>query len=222
MSAPWYDVGDRRPDAAWELYHENSKRGPNDGLRVARAAMEAPDYAACPAIALPDPPPAATRQHGPGPIPLAVLSSLLAAAFRPLAVDTPLSAYMAATSVEALPHGIAWYDAAGHMLRLVRREDPWPSLRAALVAPRVLDRANALVLLVADLDAATAAAGERGYRDALIATGRRLSALDAAADAVGIRLEPVAFHDREVDALLHLDGLARSALAVVALTNGGS
>lgn len=222
MSAPWYDTSDPRPDTAWELYHENSRRGPQDGMRVARSPLAQPDHAASPGVALPEPPPAqpaAPRQPDARPPLLAALSSLLAAAFRTPLADDPVTAYVAAAAVESLPFGISRYDPASHRLHLVRRDDPWPPLRAALSAPSVLDRSNALILLVADLDAATAVAGERGYRDALIATGWRLSALDAAASAAGIGAEPVAFYDREVDALLHLDGLARSVLAAVALTS---
>jgi hypothetical protein len=222
MAAPWYDISDPRPDTAWELYHENSRRGPQDGVRVARSPLAPPDHAASPGVALPDPPPAqsaATLQPDVRTPVLAALSSLLAAAFRAPLADDPVTAYVAAAAVESLPPGISRYDPASHRLHMVRRDDPWPPLRAALAVPSVLDRTTALILLVADLDAATAAAGERGYRDALIATGRRLSALDAAASAAGIGTEPVAFYDREVDALLHLDGLARSVLAAAALTS---
>ena len=35
MSAPWYDVAEPRPEAAFELYHENSKRSRSDGHRRA-------------------------------------------------------------------------------------------------------------------------------------------------------------------------------------------
>ena len=87
-----------------------------------------------------------------------------------------------------------------------------------LLAPDMLRRSGALILLAANLDAATATAGERGYRDALIATGRHLAAMETAAATAGLRLDDtVAFYDREVDALLFLDGLTRSVLAIVAV-----
>lgn len=224
MPLPWYDRDEHRPDSAWEWYHENSKRGPHDGMRAARAPLPAPDYAACPGVALPEPAPAdgaGPKPGDPGAARFAALSSLLAAAFRPPRPDDAIGAFVAIASALSPSRGIAWYDPTGHMLRLVRRDDPWPLLRAALAEPRLLDRSDALILLVGDLDAATAAAGERGYRNALLAAGRRLAALEAAANATAIRLEPVAFHDRDMDALLHLDGLARSVLAAVAITSGG-
>ena len=53
----------------------------------------------------------------------------------------------------------------------------------------MLRRSGALIFLAADLDAATATAGERGYRDALIATGRHLAAMETAAATACLRLE---------------------------------
>lgn len=221
MSAPWYAVADPLPEAAWELYHENSKRGPHDGIAVSREPGAPLDYGGLPLLALPEhaPPPPRARSGagGGGTVTLRAFSDLLATGCpRPGEAD-PVSAFVAIGAVESLPRGLTWYDRENHRLRVLRREDAWGQLHHALAAPDVLSRSAALILLAADLDAATAAAGERGYRDALIACGQRLAMIEAAAAGLSLRIEPVGFHDRETDALFHLDGLARSIVAAVAV-----
>ena len=96
MSAPWYDVTDEpRPEAAFELYHENSKRGRNDGIAAPRAAAAPPDYAGLPILALADaapptsPPRAAALRPDAGPVPLRAFSDLLVAGCRPLDGSRP-------------------------------------------------------------------------------------------------------------------------------------
>jgi hypothetical protein len=223
MSAPWYAVTDPRPDAAWELYHENSKRGPRDGIAAPRTAAPAPDYGGLPVLALADraPPPAGPPVSADGgQVSLRAFSDLLAAGCRRLTEADPVTAFVAIEAVETLPRGLAWYDPAGHSLRLLRRDDAPEQVQQALASPEILHRSAALILLAADLDSATASAGERGYRDALIMTGRHLAALETIAAASALRLEPVRVYDREVDALFYLDGLARSVLAVVAVAAG--
>jgi hypothetical protein len=221
MSAPWYVVTDPRPEAAWELYHENSKRGPHDGIAVPRAAGAAPDYGGLPVLALTDrpplPPQATPAAAGGPPLSLRAFSDLLATGCRGLIEGDAITAFVAIARVESLPRGLAWYDPASHDLRVLRRDDAWAQLYQALLSPEVPSHSAALILLAADLDAATAAAGERGYRDVLIAIGRHLAAIEIAAQATALRIEPVGFHDREVDALFTLDGLAQSVIAVVAV-----
>ena len=224
MSAPWYDIAAPRAETASELYHENSKRGRSDGIAAPRAAVPAPDYGGLPILALADavpqtaPPQAAAFRADAGPAPLRAFSDLLAASCRPLAEGDPVEAFVCLNAVEALPRGVAWYEPTAHRLRLLRRDPVMADVERALEASDVVRRSGALIVLAANLDGATAMAGERGYRDALIATGRHLAAMETAAAVAGLRLDAaVAFYDREVDALLFLDGLARSVLAVVAV-----
>lgn len=221
MSAPWYAVTDPRPEAAWELYHENSKRGPHDGIAAPRPAGAAPDYGGLPVLALGDRPPGPPQPRpaaaAVGPLSLRAFSDLLATGCGRLSEADPVAAFVAIGAVASLPRGLAWYDPASHNLRVLRREDAWAELQPALASPEILARSAALILFAADLDAATAAAGERGYREALIAIGRHLAAIETAAQASALRIEPVGFYDRAVDALLTLDGLTRSVIAVVAV-----
>ncbi len=222
MSAPWYAVTDPRPETAWELYHENSKRGPQDGIAVRRKAGTPPDYSGLPMLPLaeraPLQPHAAPVASGGGSLSLRTFSDLLAAGCCRLSEVDPVSAFVAIVAVESLPRGLGWYDPAHHNLRVVRREDTFAQVHKVLVSPEILSRSAALILLAADFDAATAALGERGYRDALIAGGRHLAMIETAAAAASLNIETVGFHDRAVDALLALDGLSRSVIAAVAMS----
>jgi hypothetical protein len=221
MSAPWYAVTDPRPETASELYHENSKRGRrHDGIAAPRAAGTTPDYGGLPVLVLAErlstsqAMPAAAGGSGHS---LRAFSDLLATGCSGLTEADAVTAFVAIGAVESLPRGLAWYDPASHNLRVVRREDAWAQLQRAVVSPEILSRSAALILIAADLDAATAVAGERGYRDVLIDIGRRLAAIETAAQGAALYIEPVEFYDREVDSLFTLDGLARSVIAVVAV-----
>ncbi len=219
MAAPWYDSGDPGPAAAWELFHENSKRGAHDGLPQPRRARAAPAHEDLAFLSLSDPTtPLPTPGTSEGAVSLPALAAVLAAGFRPLDAADPIAAFVAVRSVETLPSCLARYDFAEHRLAVLLCGEQAPiRIRAALPAPEIVDRSAALILLVADLDGATARGGERGYRDALILAGRHLAAIEGAARSASMRVEPVSHHDREMDALLHLDGLARSVVSAVAL-----
>src|SRR5690606_31395253 len=156
-----------RRDAAWELYHENSKRGPGDPPAAPR-------------------PPPSTRGHGhlpelttgaaagpgpPGAIALDKLRLILAAGGRTDGAADPVL-FVYAAAVAGLAPVLAVHDPSVPCLRRFRDDVRRADIDAALAdgAPG----AAAIVFLVADLEAATATAGERGYRDALLASGRRL------------------------------------------------
>ena len=129
MSAPWYDVAEPRPEAASELYHENSKRGRSDGIATPRAAIAPPDYGGLPILALADAAPSACRRGRPrsardaGSIPLRAFSDLLAAGCRPLTEADPVEAFVCAPGrgdAAARPRLVR---PAAHGLRLLRRGD---------------------------------------------------------------------------------------------------
>ena len=128
MSAPWYAVTDPRPEAAWELYHENSKRGPErrhrdpTHRRSQGPTMAASRFSHSPTARRP------RRQQHPrrdGAIPIRAFSDLLAAGGRSLTEADPVTAFVAIEAVETLPRGLAWYDPTSHSLRLLRRDDAW-------------------------------------------------------------------------------------------------
>jgi hypothetical protein len=221
MSAPWYAPAlERRDDAAWEIYHENAKRGPHDPPRAAAGRMPRLDLAAYPLLTpAPDAAPAARAGSAP------VLSHghllrLLAAGGRPLDADDTTLVFVHLAAVTGLPVALAVFDPVAGSLRAVAEDVPAARLAAALPEPGVLRGAGAVVFLAADLGAATAHAGERGYRDALVAIGRHLGAFEAVA-TLPVTLRSVPLHDRAADDLLFLDGLSRGVLAAFAVVASG-
>jgi len=222
MSAPWHAPGpDLRDDAAWEVFHENSKRGAHDRLRTARGPVAGFDHGALPILEpQPDPPPAASASGGPRRLGHEPLLRLLALAAKPLGSDDPTIVFVHLAAVTGLPVALAAYDPATPCLRLLAEGITADRVAAATASPDALRGAAAAIFLAADLEAATERAGERGYRDALIATGRHLAAFEAVA-TLPLSVRPVALLDREADALLFLDGLSRSVLAALAVDAAG-
>jgi SagB-type dehydrogenase family enzyme len=226
MAAPWYDTAaEQRAESAWELYHANAKRSRGGGLATPRAGGGPTDYGGFPALALDASrsraaPTRVARPPRAGSIPLSAFSEMLAASRR-TAVADPVETFVFIASVDALPRGLAWYDPGAHRLRLLSHVED-QQLERALVTPEVARRAGVLIALAVNFDAATAIGGERGYREALLDAGRHLAALSAAAETAGLGIDDaVGFYDREMDALLFLDGLARSTVAVAAVGAGG-
>jgi hypothetical protein len=221
MSAPWYAPAlELRDDAAWEIYHENSKRGPHDPPRAAAGPMPRLDLAAFPLLTpTPDAAPAARTGSAPVLSPDHLLR-LLAAGSRPLGADDATLVFVHLAAVAGLPVALAVYDPAAGCLRSVAEDVPADRLAAAVPEPEALRGAGAVVFLAADLAAATAHAGERGYRDALLAIGRHIGAFEAVA-TLPLALRSVRLHDRAADDLLFLDGLSRGVLAAFAVRATG-
>ena len=233
MSSVWFDTeNSQRPDAAWELYHENAKRGRRLGFGDKRAALapepRAPQAVpALDAFPLPGAEPltaalseraADERRAGEGALSLAALSAVLAAACRQFGDDDPIAFHLYVDAVETLPAGLYRYDHPARSLLLLRRADLRSGLSAALADGAFEREAPVMIFAIGELETATGALGERGYRDALVAAGRHALALDLAARAAGLRVREVPdFYDREVDTLLRLDGVSRSTLWLAAL-----
>lgn len=229
MSAWFDDASDALPETAWATYHENAKRGRrhdivrDDRRPASPGAVEQPLVGQAFAlqaggslVMLPGEGTVDTAYAGDGTMALASLAALLAAAARP--TDDPIETWLYANAVEALPAGLYRHDRAGRTLHLRGRQTFGGPLAAATTEPALVKRAQAVVLLVGNLAAATLAHGERGYRNAVFATGRQAAGFDQAVGASGLWCRTVAgYYDREIDALLALDGLSQSVLCMVAI-----
>ncbi len=155
---------------------------------------------------------------GGGVMALASLAAILGVAGKPRGDRDVVEIYLHANAVETLPASLCRYDHGRRELLLVGREALGRRLAAASAEPGLVARAEALVFLVGRLEDAVAAEGERGYRNALMTAGRHAQSFDQAAETSGLWCQEIeGFYDREIDDLLALDGLSRSALCVIAL-----
>jgi SagB-type dehydrogenase family enzyme len=105
---------------------------------------------------------------------------------------------------------------------LIRAADLGRRLAAALSEPELASRSALQFFIVADLARLASRFGERGYRYALVEAGRIARDIDLVASALGLLAVTTGeFRDREIDGMFGLDGLATSALLVVAVGKTG-
>jgi SagB-type dehydrogenase family enzyme len=128
----------------------------------------------------------------------------------------PLELYVAARAVADLTVGLYHYDPEHHTLAGLRCDVP--ALIACSVQPELLGAAAAVILVSAVFVRSTFKYGDRGYRFALLEAGHLGQNAVLAAGAEGLAALPVGgYFDREVDALLELDGVDESVVYMLAL-----
>jgi SagB-type dehydrogenase family enzyme len=212
----------------FELYHENSKIGrrvrPYPLQRpagIAGGELEGDQY---PLFAVGDAPPLTTpigealgrEPASPqiGRLSMKVLAALLAPQ---AAADAELiEVYFHLRAVDGLPPGLYRLGARG-AARLIRRGDLSRQLAETLIDAEPA-RSTLQIAIAGAFARAAAASGERGYRLALMAAGARARAISLVAAGLGLGMAATAdFYDRELDALLGLDGIDTGALILVAV-----
>jgi SagB-type dehydrogenase family enzyme len=171
---------------------------------------------------------------GPAPISLPDLSSLLTGGYGATARASvvgdrrfrtvpsagalyPLELFVHARAVEGLEPGLYHYQAVAGALQRLRPLDT-VELARTFVQPDVAETAAAVILITAVFARTTFKYGERGYRFALIEAGHVAQNVDLVASALGLAAANVGgFFDREVEALLELDGVEQSVVYAVAV-----
>ena len=124
--------------------------------------------------------------------------------------------YFHVRSVDGLPSGLYRHGDRGSA-RLIRRGDLGRPLGETLAAPEPA-RSPLHIAIAGAFARAAAASGERGYRLALMAAGARSRQIGLIAAALGLGLAITAdFYDRELDALLGLDGIDTGVLILLAI-----
>jgi SagB-type dehydrogenase family enzyme len=220
-------------ESCWELFHENSKLGRIQPHRTAAQATPPSAFLGCPAFELPAAqpvdavviPPRPTGIMRPGRIWRDTLAALLLRSSRKDDGEAPPAAvelWFHATSIDGMPTGLYRFDRANARVLLIRAADLGMRLAAALSEPELASRSALQFFVVADLARLASRHGERGYRYALVEAGRIARDLDLVATALGLMaITTGEFRDREIDALFGLDGLATSALLMVAVGKTG-
>jgi SagB-type dehydrogenase family enzyme len=225
-------------EPCWELFHENSKLGRIPPRRTAAAqATPAADFFGCPAFELPAAQPFELLADAVviRPRPIGIMrpgriwrDTLAALLLRSLgregggAAPSAVEIWFHAASIDGMPAGLYRFDGASARVLLIRAADLTGRLAAALPEPDLATRSALQLFIVADLARLAARYGERGYRYALVEAGRLARDLDLVATALGLlAITTGEFRDREIDALFGLDGLATSALLMVAVGKTG-
>jgi SagB-type dehydrogenase family enzyme len=171
---------------------------------------------------------------GTAPISLGDLSSLLTGGYgatdRPSAVGDrrfrtvpsagalyPLELYVHVRAVTGVDPGLHHFQATAGVLQ---RIGPVASeeLARAFVQPDVIESAAAVILITAVFERATFKYGERGYRFTLIEAGHVAQNIDLVASALQLPAANLGgFFDRELEALLDIDGVEHSLVYAVAI-----
>jgi SagB-type dehydrogenase family enzyme len=173
-------------------------------------------------------------RFGTAPIALQDLSSLLTGGYgateRPSAVGNrrfrtvpsagalyPLELYANVRAVTGVEPGLYHFQATAGLLQRVR---PLPDeeLVPAFVQPEVIGSAAAVILITAVFQRTTFKYGERGYRFTLIEAGHVAQNIDLIASVLHLPAANLGgFFDRELEALLDIDGVEHSLVYAVAI-----
>ena len=130
----------------------------------------------------------------------------------------PLEIYCHTAGVTGLGAGLYHFNPLRHELRRLREGDDTRRIAEALVQPNVASDATLVLFLTALFERSTFKYGARGYRFILLEAGHVAQNLNLVANALGLAaLNVGGYFDREVDALLGLDGVEHSTVYMVAV-----
>jgi SagB-type dehydrogenase family enzyme len=134
----------------------------------------------------------------------------------------PLDLIMHSARIEGLAPGFHYYDPTSHSLRLIRRGDLTHKLSACFVQRELALDSSLQLFMTAFFERSTFKYADRGYRFVLIEAGHIAQNLNLAAVAMGLAATCVGgYFDREIDALLELDGVTRSTVYAQVIGAGG-
>jgi SagB-type dehydrogenase family enzyme len=135
----------------------------------------------------------------------------------------PIELFVATRSVADLADGIYHHNPLQRELRRVFEAPALDDLARAFVQPGLVSGASVVFCLTAVFDRLTFKYADRGYRFALLEAGHIAHAL--ALSAAALELGSVSlggFLDRDLDAVLGVDGLSWSSIYVVAVGDDGT
>lgn len=138
----------------------------------------------------------------------------------------PIEMYVVPLSVEALACGLYHYNPVADALECLWEDGGLGTKIAEATAyPQIVGQCGLVVLLTAIFERTTIKYGERGYRFALLEAGHIAQNFCLLAQDEGLGARCLGgFYDREVESLLHVNGVDESALYMIAAgprPNGG-
>lgn len=130
----------------------------------------------------------------------------------------PLELYFQTRAVDQLTVGLYHFNAMRGNLRRLRNDDLTDDIASAMAQSDVAFDASILLFITAAFERTTFKYGDRGYRFALLEAGHVAQNLDLTATALGLGAMNIGgFYDRDLDAVLGLDGVTQSTLYMVAI-----
>ncbi|HLG16590.1 MAG TPA: SagB family peptide dehydrogenase [Blastocatellia bacterium] len=128
----------------------------------------------------------------------------------------PLEVFFFSAHVDGLQTGLYHYNPARNDLRFVREGDERARLSEALVQSYLAAASSVIFFITAMFERTTSKYADRGYRFVMMEAGHLAQNMNLVATALGLGSVNIGgFFDRQVDALLGLDGLTHSAVYLV-------
>lgn len=130
----------------------------------------------------------------------------------------PIEIFLYVSHVIDLSAGLYHYDPCQHHLRLLDDRDLRAELSGSLVQTSLAQSAAVLVFITALFERSVFKYGERGYRFALLEAGHVAQNMNLVSTALKLAtLNVGGFFDRDIDALLRLDGVTHSTIYMLAI-----
>lgn len=130
----------------------------------------------------------------------------------------PLEIFLHAGNVEGLARGLYHFNASENHLRFLRNEDLTSGIASALVQSEIATQASLILFVTALFERTIFKYSDRGYRFIFLEAGHLAQNVNLAATALGLGATNVGgFFDREIDRLLHLDGITHSTIYMIAI-----
>jgi SagB-type dehydrogenase family enzyme len=130
----------------------------------------------------------------------------------------PLDLFFHSTHVDGLEAGLYHFDPTRHELAFLRYGDESRRLAEALVQRNLALDTALLVFISAAFERSIFKYGDRGYRFVLLEAGHVAQNLNLVATSLGLGCVNIGgYSDRQIDALLELDGIAQSVVYLVGI-----
>ncbi len=130
----------------------------------------------------------------------------------------PIEIFVQMVNVKGLPGGLYHYNPLKHHLSRLRDGNLMDEIASCFVPDTIPKHTSALMFLTALFERSTFKYGDRGYRFTLLEAGHIAQNINLTSSALRLGCMNIGgFFDRELDALLELDGISHSTVYVIAI-----
>jgi SagB-type dehydrogenase family enzyme len=130
----------------------------------------------------------------------------------------PLEIYFYCINDHAIPRGIYHYNPLKNIIYLIKKGDYNDLIKKGLVFTDILDESSLLIFITAIFERSTLKYRERGYRFIFIEAGHVGQNIALVSSSLGLGSKSIGgYYDKEIDALLDLDGISHSTIYMLAI-----